>query len=93
MLWSWEEGELFSSEGAQGRGGQFCPRCCCRPLAGVAGGEAQMSQRGLSGPEPSRTLFTARLPVQTYLEGETAGTVDKHLPVLCPQPSRAETCV
>lgn len=52
-----------------------------------------MSQRGLSGSEPSRTLFTPRLPVQTYLEGEIAGTVDKHMPTLCPRPSRAETCV
>lgn len=84
--WSWEKGEPLSSGGAQGSGGQLCPWCCCRPPTRdtgplVAGGEAQTSQQGLSGPEPAKTLSRARLPMQTYLEGETAGTVDKHVPV------------
>lgn len=39
-----------------------------------------MSQQRLSGPEPAKTLFTAQLPVQTSLEGETAGTLTSTCP-------------
>lgn len=39
-----------------------------------------MSQQRLSGPEPTKTLFTAQLPMQTSLEGETAGTLTSTCP-------------
>lgn len=87
-LWSWEEGEPqrpLSSGGAQGSGGQLHPRCSCGPTVidahpFIAGGEAKMSQQRLSGPEPTKTLFTAQLPMQTSLEGETAGTLTSTCP-------------